>query len=58
MLSEIARIEPHAACACFTTGLKHKLTFLMRTISGEGTMLPSPDSYQIWLAIVENTIEL
>jgi len=30
VLSEIARIEPHVTYACFTTGLKHKLTFLMR----------------------------
>ena len=28
----IARIEPQAACSCFVSGYKHKLTYIMRTI--------------------------
>ena len=32
VLSEIARIEPHAAYTCFVGGFKHKLSFIMRTI--------------------------
>ena len=32
LLSEIGKIEPHAAYAGFTSGFRHKLTFIMRTI--------------------------
>ena len=32
VLSEIALIEPHCAYACFVSGFKNKLTFMMRTI--------------------------
>ena len=32
MLSKIAQIEPQAAYTCFTSGFKHKLTYMMRTI--------------------------
>ena len=32
LLSEIAKIEPHAAYCCFVNGYKHKLTYYMRTI--------------------------
>ena len=31
-ISEIAKIEPHAVYSFFTHGLKHRYTFLMRTI--------------------------
>ena len=34
VLSQIAKIEPQAAYCCFTTGFKHKTTYLMRTTSG------------------------
>ena len=29
VLSQIAKVEPQAAYCCFTTGFKHKLTYLM-----------------------------
>ncbi|XP_066918884.1 uncharacterized protein [Clytia hemisphaerica] len=32
LLAEIGKIEPHAAYAGFTSGFRHKLTFIMRTI--------------------------
>ena len=32
VLSEIARIEPHAEYTCFVGGFKHKLSFIMRTV--------------------------
>ena len=31
-LSEIAKIEPHAEYSSFTHGLKHRYTFIMRTM--------------------------
>ena len=31
ILSQIANVEPQAAYCCFTTGFKHKATYLMRT---------------------------
>ena len=31
VLSQIAKVEPQAAYCCFTTGFKHKLTYLMHT---------------------------
>ena len=34
VLSQIAKIEPQVAYCCFTTGFKHKVTYLMRTTSG------------------------
>ena len=41
LLSEIARVEPHAAYACFTTVLK--LTFLVRTIPDVSTFMKKID---------------
>ena len=44
VLTDIARYEPHAAFAAFTHGLKHRYTFLMRTvpdISNEFELLDS-----------------
>ena len=32
LLSKIAQIEPQAAYTCFTSGFRHKLTYIMRTI--------------------------
>ena len=32
ILSKIAHIEPQAAYVCFTSGFRHKLTYIMRTI--------------------------
>ena len=32
LLSKIATIEPQSACCAFTAGLKHKVTYTMRTI--------------------------
>ena len=34
VLSQIAKIEPQAVYCCFTTGFKHKVTYLMRTTFG------------------------
>ena len=34
LLSQIAKIEPQAAYCCFTTGFKHRITYLMCTRSG------------------------
>ena len=31
VLSQIAKVEHQAAYCCFTTGFKHKVTYLMRT---------------------------
>ena len=31
ILSQISKVEPQAAHRCFTTGFKHKVTYLMRT---------------------------
>ena len=31
VLSQITKVEPQAAYCCFTTGSKHKVTYLMRT---------------------------
>ena len=31
VLSQIAKVEPQAAYCCFTTGFKHKVTYLMHT---------------------------
>lgn len=32
VLSQIVQIEPQAAYTCYTSGFKHKLTYMMRTI--------------------------
>ena len=33
-LSEFAKYEPHATFAAFTHGLRHRYTFMMRTVPG------------------------
>ena len=32
LLSKIAKFAPHESCICFTSGYKHKISYLMRTI--------------------------
>ena len=39
VLSEIAKIEPQAACTCFLSGYKHNFNYYMRTIPGIGKLL-------------------
>lgn len=39
LLSEIGRIDPHSAYTAFVFGLKHKWTYLMRTIPDMSTFL-------------------
>jgi len=43
MLSKIALTEPQAAYTCFTSGYKHKLTYLMRTIPNISELLTPLD---------------
>ena len=43
-LSEIAKIEPHAAYTAFTHGLKHRYTYAMRTIPNINDHLKRLDS--------------
>ena len=44
MLCDIARIEPQAAYCCFVSGYKHKLTYIMRTISNVSHQLEKTDA--------------
>ena len=43
LLSEIGKVEPQAAYACFISGFRHKLTFIMRTIPDISTHLRKID---------------
>ena len=50
VLSEIAKIEPQSAFACFVSGYKHKLTYFMRTIPDIKFLLkPVDDVVTTWL---------
>jgi hypothetical protein len=42
-LSEIAKSQPHAAFSAFNHGLRHRYTYLMRTIPGISSMLTPLD---------------
>ena len=43
LLSEIAKIEPHAAYSGFVSGYKHKMNYVMRTIPGIGHLMKRVD---------------
>ena len=43
-LSEIAKTEPHVAYAAFTHGLRHRYTFMMRTVPGISDQLKTLDN--------------
>ena len=42
-LCDISRTEPQAACSCFVSGYKHKLTYTMRTIPNISHLLEKID---------------
>ncbi|XP_028416582.1 uncharacterized protein LOC114540659 [Dendronephthya gigantea] len=50
LLSKIARSEPHAAYAAFTSGFKHKLTYYIRTIPNIKQQLTKVDE------VIDNTL--
>ena len=59
ILSQIAKIEPQAAYCCFTTGFKHKITYIMRTtpnIKEELLRLDETISNKFIPSIIENKI--
>ena len=59
-LSQIAQTEPHAAYTAFTYGLKHKWTYLMRTVLGISELLkPLEESIrQIFIPELTNKKQL
>ena len=42
-LSDIAKVEPHAAYSAFTHGYRHKFTYVMRTVDGVSNLFTRLD---------------